>query len=183
MGIAQYHSQLMAAARPFFNQRDFPVDLAKLFIDGMHTDIRNALMETYPRINDPHDRASRAQRLAIQNILQLATSAEIRVQNTQAIVSRHIGAQNFVSEAAYPSQAESTLQAYDPNRSTSPSKRRRADSIIICFGCKGNHLWQECPKRNDLATQEIAMKNLAKWREENGISRGRGRGRGRGTSS
>lgn len=120
----------------------------------------------YPPINDPHDCASRAQRLTIQNILQMATCAKTHVQNTQAIVSRHIGARNFHSEGAYPSQAESTLQSYDPDRPNSPSKRRRADAIIICFGCKQNHLWAECPKRKDPAVQEAAKKALAKWREE-----------------
>lgn len=179
MSIATYHTMLMQAARPFFNQREFPIDLAKHFIDGMHTDIRNVLQETYPRINEPHDRASRAQRLAIQQILLSATRAEIHVQNTQAIVSRQIGAQNFHVEGAYPSQAESTLQNYDTGRSESPTKRRRA--IIICFGCKDNHLWSECKRRNEPAIQAEATKALAKWRADNAGTHGRvNRGRGRG---
>jgi hypothetical protein len=108
--VAQYYQLLMQAARPFFNQPDFPIDLAFKFIDGLHPDIKNVLQETYPRINDPYDRNSHIQRIAIQQILSAATRAEIHVQNTQAIVSRHIGTQNFHVKGAYPSQAESTLQ-------------------------------------------------------------------------
>lgn len=124
----------------------------------MHPDIKAALQETYPRFNNPHDRASRAQRLAIQQILTAATRTELHVRNTQAIVLGHISAQNFHAEGTHPSQAESTLQNYDPGRTSSPSKHCRG--IIICFGCRLNHLWQDCPKRNDPATQEIAKKSL-----------------------
>jgi hypothetical protein len=132
LGIAQYHSLLMAAARPFFNSKEFPLDLAKYFIDKMHPDIRRVLQETYPQINDSHDRASSAQRKSIQQILILATQAEVRVQNLQSIVKSYVGHQNFICQeaSAYPSQAESTISHYQNNGQESPAKKRPP----TCFG-------------------------------------------------
>lgn len=171
--VNQYYHRFQIAARPVLaNQRVLPCDLVSMFIAGLHPDVKAAFEEQYPNHNEPHDRQSRAQRLALANVLRLATIAEGRVRMVSNVVARQYG-QNFMAEGVpsgvpgFASQAERTFQRYsgEPDPATPVKGLGPGQS---CFGCgRKSHPWMikgeiVCPDKDKPGVKALAAENRKK---------------------
>ena len=122
-GVQEYYNQLMGAARPFANQRSFPVSLCARFQEGLDVRLQTGYRRYFPQhsVIQPLDAVH--QRKTLQTMLQAAVQAEQDLKDVQRVAQEAMGlSQAFHAGAvsgsisptagAYPSQAEKTMRGY-----------------------------------------------------------------------
>eukprot|EP00956_Cyclotella_meneghiniana_P034895 scaffold109224_cov64-Cyclotella_meneghiniana.AAC.1 len=165
--VSQYFAMIQNAIRTFANMDEYPVDVCRIFIDGLHEDIKGFFVDLYPEHAAPHPLNARSQRKSMETILTKATTAETRVLSTNRLIARSTG--QVFHASTYASQCEETLQQYNVpspagSRSPSPTKKRARQPMgkgHSCHGCGDfTHKWADCPKRHIPAIQERAKQNI-----------------------
>ena len=191
--VQDYYQQLMNAARPFSNLRNFPVSLCARFQDGLDVRLQTGYRRYFTQhsVIQPLDAA--VQRKTLQAMLHAAQQAEDDLVAVQRVAREAVGlSQAFHVSAGvggqsptvgvYPSQAEKTLRNYSPDASqgasiSAPSGSRGGGTprSWTCFGCGGPHPWSEfrgdqghvvlCPNRDGPGVREHAAKQIEKMRK------------------
>ncbi len=157
--VQSYFQQLMSAARPFTNQRDFPISLCTKFMEGLDQRLITGFHQNIPQHSVIQPLDATHQQKILQEMLQAAQQAEEDNGSVQQAAREAVGlSQAFVSggasvgATAFPSQAKKTLAHYSPggehsrDGSSMPphgGKRNGKVGLWPCFGCGSPHPWSE----------------------------------------
>ncbi len=188
--VQSYFQQLMSVARPFTNQRDFPISLCAKFMEGLDQRLITGFRWNFPQHSIIQPLDTMHQQKILQEMLQVAQQAEEDYGSVQRAAREAVGlSQAFVSggasvgATAFPSQAKKTLVHYSPGgghstngSSTAPHGGKRNGNVGLwpCFGCGGPHPWSEyrdgkhvilCPNKNNPGILEHANKNIERMRK------------------
>jgi hypothetical protein len=188
--VQSYFQQLMSAAQPFTNQRDFPISLCAKFMEGLDQRLITGFHRNFPQHSVVQPLDATHQWKILQEMLQAAKQAEEDYSSVQQAAHEVVGlSQAFVSggasvgATAFPSQAKKTLARYSPGgghstdgSSTAPHRGKRNGKVGLwpCFGCGGPHPWSEyrdgkhvilCPNKNNPGILEHANKNIERMRK------------------
>jgi hypothetical protein len=117
--VQSYFQQLMSAARPFTNQRDFPISVCAKFMEGLDSPLLTGFRHLFPQHSVVQSLNATHQQKVLQEILQAVQQAKDDLVFVQHVAREAVGlSQAFVSggssvgAATYPSQAEKTLARY-----------------------------------------------------------------------
>jgi hypothetical protein len=189
--VQSYFQQLMSAARPFMNQRDFPINVCAKFIEGMDSRLLTGFRRLFPQHSVVQSLNATHQQKVLQEMLQAAQQAEDDLVSVQRIARKAVGlSQAFVSgrssvaSAAFPSQAEKTLAKYSYKGSGASTDGSRASDSVggkngkvglwPCFGCGGPHPWSKfvdgkhiiiCPNKDNPGVAQNAAKGIEQMRK------------------
>jgi hypothetical protein len=129
----------MSAARPFTNQRDFPISVCAKFIEGMDSRRLTGFRRLFPQHSVVQSLNGTHQPKVLQEMLQAAQQAEDTLVSVQRVTREAVGlSQAFVSgglnvaSAAFPSQAEKTLAKYSYKGSGVSTDGSRASNSVGC---------------------------------------------------
>ncbi len=133
--VQSYFQQLMSVARPFMNQRDFPISVCAKFIEGMDSRLLTGFRRLFLQHSVVQSFNATHQEKVLQEMLQAAQQAEDNLVSVQRIAREAVGlSQAFVSgrlsvgSAAFPSQAEKTLAKYSYKGSGASTDGLRASN-------------------------------------------------------
>jgi hypothetical protein len=189
--VQSYFQQLMSAARPFTNQRDFPISVCAKFIDGLDSRLLTGFRRFFPGYSNVQSLNATHQRKVLQEMLQAAQQAEDDLASVQRVAREAVGlSQAFVSSGssvastAFPSQAEKTLAKYSYQGSGASTDGSRASEsagskngkvgLWPCFGCGGPHPWSKfvdgkyviiCPNKDNPGVAQNAAKGIERMRK------------------
>jgi hypothetical protein len=131
--VQSYFQQLMSAAQPFTNQRDFPISLCAKFMEGLDQRLIMGFRWNFPQHSIIQPLDAMHQQKILQEMLQAAQQAEEDYGSVQQAAREVVGlSQAFVSGGAsvgattFPSQAEKTLARYSPGDGHSTDGSSRA---------------------------------------------------------
>ncbi len=117
--VQSYFQQLMSTARPFTNQRDFPIIVCSKFMEGLDNHLVTGFRRNFPSHSVVQPLNATHQWKTLQEMLQAAQQAEDELGAVQRVAREAVRlSQAFVAggtnsgAAAFPSQAEKTLQRY-----------------------------------------------------------------------
>jgi hypothetical protein len=123
--VQSYFQQLMSVARPFTNQREFPISVCAKFMEGLDHRLVTGFRRNFPNHSIVQPLNATHQRKTLQEMLQAAQQAEDDLVSVQRVAREAVGlSQAFVTggtnvgTAAFPSQAKKTLQRYSPGGGT-----------------------------------------------------------------
>jgi hypothetical protein len=187
--VQSYFQQLMSAARPFTNQRDFPISVCAKFMEGLNNRLVTGFWKNFPSHSIVQPLNATHQRKTLQEMLQAAQQAKDDLVAVQCIAREAVGlSQAFVAggtnsgAAAFPSQAKKTLQRYSPGGNVLMDGSSMAAEggpngkvgLYPCFGCGGPHPWSfycdgkhnvVCPNKDNPGVLENATKNIDRMRK------------------
>ena len=86
--VSQYFAMIQNATRTFANMDEYPVDVCRIFIDGLHEDVKGFFVDLYPEHAAPHPLNARSQRKSMETIPTKPTPAETRVLSTNRLIAR-----------------------------------------------------------------------------------------------
>ena len=158
--VRSYFQQLMSAARPFTNQRDFPISVCAKFMEGLDNRQLTGFCRLFPQHCVIQSLNATHQQKVLQKMLQATQQAKDNLVSVQHVAWEAVGlslafvsGRSTVALGAYPSQAKKTLSRYSyqgsGGASTNGSSVSNSGSTSSkkgpwpCFGCGGPHPWSK----------------------------------------
>ena len=146
-----YYITFLNAIRLFYDLKEYPIDVAGIFMDHIDPTYTKGFRAHYPNYGKARPRDALTQRNLLNNMLSALIKTKNDVSNILKIVSGAQGSKQFHlappggAVPAFPSVAERTLQRYSGGDDFTKGSKTTSSAYIQpnCFGCGSPHPWSK----------------------------------------